>query len=481
VNLLQTFLVLQVQTKNPNLKPQFETVPIIGSPNNYKVKVSLYEVFKPAEIATKYFKQNILASTNYLVRENQFIYPNTVIAQLQVSSTISGTLIGLDNTGIGVKDVLILNENDVKAIPWVSKEETLHVSVGDLVRTGSFITNVRKSSYSGQIYRITDNAILVRLGRPYLISEGTILRVSSGSIVQRSDILATLVYEKLKTVDIVQGLPKVEEILEARKIKNGCLLAPCDGRIYRKNSVLEVVEDNTNIVSLPLDTKVKLNFNNGEFVNVATPLTDGQISPHEMLATLFTYYQTRLTIDEACKLSFKYLQLFLVNEVQRTYLAQGVQIADKHIEVIVKQMTSKVRIEESGDTTLLPGEILSLYQAEKITKAARIANNTPPFYVPILLGLTKASLNSDSFISAASFQETTRVLTEAAIEGKKDWLNGLKENVIIGRLIPAGTGFNCYEHLRKIRKNTLDNELVDSTNLRGVKENLLTQRIKETF
>jgi DNA-directed RNA polymerase subunit beta' len=196
-----------------------------------------------------------------------------------------------------------------------------------------------------------------------------------------------------------------------------------------------------------------------------------------MLTTLFEYYRKNVDVDKACKLSFKYLQLFLVNEVQRTYLAQGVQIADKHIEVIVKQMTSKVKVEDSGDTTLLPGEILSLYQAERITQTARLANNTPPIYVPILLGLTKASLNSDSFISAASFQETTRVLTEAAIEGKKDWLNGLKENVIIGRLIPAGTGFNCYEHLRKIRNLNNDSENPADANIQVVKENILNYRL----
>ena len=135
-----------------------------------------------------------------------------------------------------------------------------------------------------------------------------------------------------------------------------------------------------------------------------------------------------------------------MNEIQHTYLSQGVQIADKHIEVIVKQMTSKVRVGENGDTTLLPGEILNINRAEEITKSCLLIGEEPPYYYPILLGITKASLNSDSFISAASFQETTRVLTEAAIEGKKDWLHGLKENVIIGRLIPAGTAVS-YTHL----------------------------------
>ena len=139
--------------------------------------------------------------------------------------------------------------------------------------------------------------------------------------------------------------------------------------------------------------------------------------------------------------------------MQQTYLSQGVQIADKHVEIIVKQMTSKVRIIDSGDTILLPGELLNLYQAELITQSNTTANAQPPFYLPTLLGITKASLNSESFISAASFQETTRVLTEAAIEGKKDWLHGLKENVIIGRLIPAGTGFKYYTNLNSSSKN----------------------------
>ena len=258
------------------------------------------------------------------------------------------------------------------------------------------------------------------------------------------------------------------------------MLAPSEGQLFLRNSVVEILSESGDKVSIALAPKEKIKFTNGDFVNVADPLTEGQVSPHEMLNTLFQYYRTKVNIDQACKISFKYLQLFLVNEVQRTYLAQGVQIADKHIEVIVKQMTSKVMVEESGDTTLLPGEILSLYQAETITKTARSANDTPPIYIPILLGLTKASLNSDSFISAASFQETTRVLTEAAIEGKKDWLNGLKENVIIGRLIPAGTGFNCYEHLKKLRNFNIETEQLPDSKLQVVKENILSFRLNET-
>ncbi|HEY9748318.1 MAG TPA: DNA-directed RNA polymerase subunit beta', partial [Allocoleopsis sp.] len=141
------------------------------------------------------------------------------------------------------------------------------------------------------------------------------------------------------------------------------------------------------------------------------------------------------------------VQTFLVNEVQSVYQSQGIDISDKHIEVIVRQMTSKARVDDGGDTTMLPGELVELYQVQQVNEAMAITGGAPAEYTPVLLGITKASLNTDSFISAASFQETTRVLTEAAIEGKSDWLRGLKENVIIGRLIPAGTGFNAYEEV----------------------------------
>ena len=141
-------------------------------------------------------------------------------------------------------------------------------------------------------------------------------------------------------------------------------------------------------------------------------------------------------------------QKFLVNQVQTVYQSQGVDISDKHIEVIVRQMTSKVRIDDGGDTTMLPGELIELRQVEQVNEAMYITGAAPARYTPVILGITKASLNTDSFISAASFQETTRVLTEAAIEGKSDWLRGLKENVIIGRLIPAGTGFNTHEDIQ---------------------------------
>ena len=479
VNLLQTFLVFEVKNIAPGLQPEIEFLSLDTGEDKKKLSISFYEVCKKDAFHLKDKNENHRTSLHYLVKNNQYVMANTNLAQIKISLNLKGNLTALKKSSGGTQEILVLKDKDLKRFSYSLENDKPLVRVGDLVKIGTSLTGKIKSSCSGQVYSIDKNYIAVRLGRPYMISEGTILRVESGNLVQKSDILATLVYDKLKTVDIVQGLPKVEEILEARKIKNKCLLSPHAGHAYLRNSKIEIVDLSGKQTFINIEQKVKVRFSNGDFVDLLEPLTDGAISPHEKLNTLFDYYREKLPTIEACKKSFKYLQLFLVNEVQRTYLSQGVQIADKHIEIIVKQMTSKVRVDDGGDTTLLPGEILSLNQAEIIAKATTASKQVPPLCAPILLGLTKASLNSDSFISAASFQETTRVLTEAAIEGKKDWLNGLKENVIIGRLIPAGTGFSNYVNFKKgdWRKNEVN--LVDNNTNQTLKQRVLNLRLNE--
>ena len=267
----------------------------------------------------------------------------------------------------------------------------IKVKLDDWIYAGDEISENVFSLDSGKIIAISNKRIILRLGRPYLVSNGAILHVNNSSLVQRGETLATLIFERAKTGDIVQGLPRIEEILEARK-------------------------------------KSDTNFN-----------------PHVLLESTFrSYTNSGLDLYDAAILSMQEIQLLLVQEVQLVYQSQGVDIADKHIEVIVRQMTSKVKIETGGSTDYLPGEIVELQKIHSVNKTMLILRKNPAIYYPILLGITKASLNTDSFISAASFQETTKVLTEAAISGKLDWLKGLKENVIIGRLIPAGTGFNAY-------------------------------------
>jgi DNA-directed RNA polymerase subunit beta' len=213
---------------------------------------------------------------------------------------------------------------------------------------------------------------------------------------------------------------------------------------------IKVVESDGVITDYPLLPGQNALVIDGEEVKTGTALTDGPANPHEILEIFFTYNRESHGVHESSLRSLKEVQTFLVNEVQSVYQSQGVEISDKHIEVIVRQMTSKGRVDDGGDTTMLPGELVELRQIEQVNEAMSITGGAPAEYTPVLLGITKASLNTDSFISAASFQETTRVLTEAAIEGKSDWLRGLKENVIIGRLIPAGTGFNTYEETASV-------------------------------
>jgi|TARA_B110000971_G_scaffold221985_1_gene272243 DNA-directed RNA polymerase subunit beta' len=478
VNLLQTFLVLDIRNKYGNLSSEIEYIPSSTEDKENQqcqLKLTLYEKIKINDFALKdpNLKEKILIKK--IAQNNQYVTAKTTIAKVQMLTSVSGLLAAVNYTNN--IEILILKEEFLKKCSIDPAQEEIYVKKGELVRVGTYLTSKTRSKYAGQIYKIENNQITIRLGRPYLISEGTVLRVETKSLVDKSDMLATLVYDKLKTVDIVQGLPKVEEILEARKIKNGCLLAPSEGQAYLKNKKIEIIKSSNDKLVIDVDPQIKVNFNNGSYVQFLEPLTDGPINPHDKLETLFNYYQLQYPVLEACKKSFKYLQLFLVNEVQRTYLSQGVQIADKHIEIIVKQMTSKVRISNGGDTTLLPGEILDITQAELITKAAISSGEEPPSYKPMLLGLTKASLNSDSFISAASFQETTRVLTEAAIEGKKDWLNGLKENVIIGRLIPAGTGFNSFTNLKRVGNEKTTNLLIKQSLDSQLKNYVLKSRL----
>ena len=292
--------------------------------------------------------------------------------------------------------------------------------------------------------------VRIRIGRPYMVSPESILHVRNGNLVQRGDALALLVFERAKTGDIVQGLPRVEELLEARRPRDAAVLCKRGGIVETEvgeddEVIVNIVEseDATESYVIPLGRNVMVS--SKQEVKAGDALTDGPINPHDLLQIHFQDLQRRRPMMVAAQGAIGVVQQRLVDEVQSVYLSQGVTIDNKHIEVIVRQMTSKVRIEDAGDTTLLPGELIELQQVVKENKAMAKPGKTSAEFTPVLLGITKASLNTDSFISAASFQETTRVLTEAAIEGKTDWLRGLKENVIIGRLIPAGTGFSGFD------------------------------------
>ncbi|POF63411.1 DNA-directed RNA polymerase subunit beta' [Novacetimonas maltaceti] len=264
----------------------------------------------------------------------------------------------------------------------------------------------------------------------YFLSPDSLLSVENGAHVNAGDVLARIPREGSKTRDITGGLPRVAELFEARRPKDHAIISETEGRVefgkdYKSKRRVIVKNDETGEETDYLIPKGKhVSVQEGDFVQVGDPLVDGPRVPHDILKVL----------------GVEALSDYLVNEIQDVYRLQGVKINDKHIEVIVRQMLQKVEILEPGDTTYLIGETVDRIEYETENTKRLNMGERPAVAMPVLQGITKASLQTQSFISAASFQETTRVLTEAATAGKKDTLNGLKENVIVGRLIPAGTG-----------------------------------------
>jgi DNA-directed RNA polymerase subunit beta' len=262
----------------------------------------------------------------------------------------------------------------------------------------------------------------------YLLAVGTTLSVEDGQLVEAGDILARASREAAKTRDITGGLPRVAELFEARKPKDNSIIAKISGRIefvrdYKAKRKIAIVPEEGEPIEYLIPKSRVIDVQEGDWVKKGDNLISGSPDPHDILEVL----------------GVEALAEYLVAEIQEVYRLQGVKINDKHIEVIVRQMLQKVEITDGGDTTLLPAEQVDYEEMYEIN--GKLAPGQKPAEgKPVLLGITKASLQTRSFISAASFQETTRVLTQAAVEGKKDSLIGLKENVIVGRLIPAGTG-----------------------------------------
>ena len=274
--------------------------------------------------------------------------------------------------------------------------------------------------------------------RKYLLPTGAHVMVHNGQDVHPGDVLAKIPRATTKTKDITGGLPRVVELFEARKPRETAVISEIDGIVKHggivkgQRKIIIVPEDGGEPREYSLPRGVHVNVQEGDRVRAGEPLMDGPSNPHDILSVL----------------GEKALHSYLVNEIQEVYRLQGVNINDKHIEVIVRQMMRWVKIEDVGDTEFLIEEQVDRFRFMEENERVIMNGGRPASGRPLLLGITKASLSTDSFISAASFQETTRVLTEASISGKVDHLRGLKENVTMGRLIPAGTGFEYYRHVR---------------------------------
>jgi hypothetical protein len=325
-------------------------------------------------------------NTKVILHSQNYIFANNPLSLTDFFSPYQGEIMDIKVDSLGKKSCFFLTAND--QLSFSTDKSNPITFVGKLIRYGEQIAENLSIPHSGQIIQVDRSKVIIRKAQPILFSSKGVLYVHHGDFVEKNSPLLTFFYQRLKTGDIVQGIPQIEQLFEARQTQEG-----------------EVLPENV----------------------------------HAKLHDFFAKYKQKYSPQDAARKSLEKIQQLLVDEVQRVYQSQGVTIADKHLEIIVRQMTSKVKIIEGGKSGLLRGELIALNWIESVNKSI---NSQKAEYEPVILGITKAALETESFISAASFQETTRILARAAIERKTDFLRGLKENVILGHLIPAGTGFS---------------------------------------
>nr|YP_009504731.1 RNA polymerase beta'' subunit [Cyanophora biloba]AWW13757.1 RNA polymerase beta'' subunit [Cyanophora biloba] len=468
IELFKIQLKLQIKKHFKYLPIKINFIPSKTNSLDFELEFLMIEAILPKN--DKYFDSTTLlplatAQIKILVKNNQLVKKGELIAQIEIISTSQGEIRWLGNNLKQTRRLLLITANQILTIPLKNLEKLLkktNLNLGNFIRTDQNLIENTRIPHSGQIIEITSTYIRIRISRPYLISARAIIRVVTGDLLQSGESLALLVFERAKTGDIIQGLPRIEELLEARKPKDNSVLSTHPGfiNLYYSETIDLKIESLYKLSTvLELQPGVFPIVSKNQFIEAGSSLSEGDVNVHDILDIFFNlYFRSRvnpLSLADAIHLSLQKIQIFLVSEVQSVYQSQGIDISDKHIEIIIKQMTGKVKVEEGGDTTLLPNELIEFQQIEKMNEKFSLTKGQLALYTPILLGITKSSLNTESFISAASFQETTRVLAKAAVEGKIDQLRGLKENVIIGNLIPAGTGFSAYSETTSVLNEDL--------------------------
>lgn len=405
--------------------------------NYYDITKKVLTKKLTSSLETRYESALKIELPKMFVRKNGNLYSSPIPIFVQNFSLTSN-----DINSSSISDIVVKKQTS-----WLKKRRN-HYSV--FLKNSDLNTSTNNSFNDQNLLRVqfygypfSKSIGIHALTEDYFEQEVNSVFCKNGEFVADGQTLGLLNFEKEITGDIVQGLPRIEELLEARK----------------KRQISKNVSTNQKRGLLIQKPSLDASF---EFRKLGTTIKETEkINPHTLLKVYFNYYGLIKTFFcdrtnkvtafrlannyEASYRSFKKVQSLILNSVQAVYESQGVSIADKHLEVIIKQMTTKVLITHEGDTPLLPREVIDLYHIQYINDIVSRNNKQTAFYVPLLLGITKAALNNPSFISAASFQETTRVLTKAAIEGRVDWLRGLKENIIIGHLIPAGTGSQNYQ------------------------------------
>ncbi len=359
------------------------------------------------------------------------LQPRISIKAAYRRSNISGTVY-FENIDTVVRNekVIVVSDNARIVIRGDNTEESYQIPKGAWLRVGEK-QYVEKGTILAYWVPTDKDTDVVTIGR-YPLPVGAYIQVKEGDVVFAGDVLAKTPREMAKTKDITGGLPKVVQLFEARRPKGKAIISEIDGFvelgpvIRGKRRVLIKGEGEVREYQIPTTQHVLVK--TGDYVRAGDKLVDGDVDPHDYLETF----------------GVKKTQLFLLDEVQKIYRSQGVEIHDKHIEIIIRQMFKRVRIEDPGDTKFLPGDEVDRFEFEDENRRVVSEGGRPATAKPILVGIARVAVQSDSWISAASFQETTKVLADAVVKGKVDKLKGLKENVIVGRLIPAGTGARYY-------------------------------------
>jgi DNA-directed RNA polymerase subunit beta' len=460
LQIVEAAISCQPLSASKNFKVNLDLVSKLSVRKKLKLNIQILENISVAQYLPNELKKANISIIS-LIDNHQYVEPYTKLSSFQVLIPEKNLLLKIKEQFLGKeRKVYLTTQNDFKKVFMEDTNSGLKrnnfIKLKEKTKT-SFL-----SKESGLISEIIGSSFLIQKAQAYLFSEGAIIKRRPGDLIKKGEGLGQLVYERARTGDIVQGLPRVEEILEGRKPKTEANLARYPGIITeidakQAKTTIWIFSPWTLLYSpkqIPRTQSLlesqRLLIGQFEFINVGQALNDAPINPHTILETYFTYYTYLglLTPYLAAYRSLRKVQALLLNSVQAVYYSQGVNISDKHVEIIIKQMTGKVQVTNSRNSNLLIDEIIDLRKAYYINRC--LGKKEDALFTPVLFGITKASLSTNSFISAASFQQTTRVLTEAAIQGKTDWLRGLKENVIVGRLIPTGTGFNAYSDISYI-------------------------------
>nr|YP_010478553.1 RNA polymerase b''-subunit [Chlorobotrys sp.]UVI60858.1 RNA polymerase b''-subunit [Chlorobotrys sp.] len=389
------------------------------------------------------------------VTSGQILEPYSIIGTSDFTGELKGVTLDFRSKysrRYQCQELLIVSNQHVRYLytdetkPFLANKEFLFA--GDLLANNLILT------IGGKILSTKGAKIEFKIGQPYLFTEGAKVYKNHEDFAPENTVLGFVTYRIFKTQDIIQGLPKVEEILEARSSSDRASISDKAGLITKiithPRSHSNQIEILSNIKQLRAIREVpyvleeidkeNLEVEPYQYINITDRFHKGLIDPQQLLDIYFDYFRQRDSHHKATLRSLYRLASMFIKSIQGVYESQGIRIVDRHLEVIVRQMIVKAKIEYSGNTPLVSGEYLDVQLLVSLNEMLKKKYKRLVFYKPAILGLTKAALTTESFISAASFQETIRILTQAAIEGKVDWIRGLKEKVIIGGLIPCGTG-----------------------------------------